>query len=451
MLATSILDTSDGQEGPITLMSTDVDAICGVFDRSHELWASLLETVLTVYLLASYVGAICVIPVALATVSAATNTFWVGKAMGPARRTWNQAIQRRIQIISSTLRDVKGLKLLALSNRIGSLVQDRRIIELRKMRGFRILSICMSLVASVPSTLSIPLILTFYYALNHSKGTFTAAGVYYIWSLVDLMTGSVVSLLNGIPSLMSSRVCFTRIQEFLAKQTIHESRVSGTDKDLPSHGPAVELSVLEGVSKIRDMCAIELVNWSVGYSQSPVLADINACLEKGNLTIVAGPVGSGKTTFLLGLLGETRCFGGCTRIPSKSIGYCSQSSWLVNDTFRNNVVAQSPPDDKWYLTVVKACALDVDISRMSSGHDTLVGSRGVVLSGGQKQRLALARAVYAKKDILLLDDVFSALDVKVGQRVFQRLLSPEHGLLRTLGTTVVLVTHSGLSSPSFVE
>lgn len=78
---------------------------------------------------------------------------------------------------------------------------------------------------------------------------------------------------------------------------------------------------------------------------------------------------------------------------------------------------------------------------MPGGDHTPVGSRGISLSGGQKQRLALARAVYARKDVVALDDVLSALDARTGKLVFERLLSKD-GLLRRLGATIILVTHA---------
>jgi len=73
--------------------------------------------------------------------------------------------------------------------------------------------------------------------------------------------------------------------------------------------------------------------------------------------------------------------------------------------------------------------------------DAIVGSRGISLSGGQKQRLSLARAVYARKDLIVIDDVLSGLDATTEEKIFARLFSKQ-GLLRDLGTTVIFVTHA---------
>jgi len=77
---------------------------------------------------------------------------------------------------------------------------------------------------------------------------------------------------------------------------------------------------------------------------------------------------------------------------------------------RRSVIGVCEFDESWYNYVIHACALDVDIQQLPGGYDATIGSKGISLSGGHRQRLALARAVYSRKRILLLDDVLSGLD-----------------------------------------
>jgi len=117
--------------------------------------------------------------------------------------------------------------------------------------------------------------------------------------------------------------------------------------------------------------------------------------------------------------------------------------WL-RTTIQQNVCglrACAPINEEWYQSVLYACALDQDLLQLTDGEQSVPGSRGITLSGGQKQRVALARAVFAKPDIVLLDDVLSALDSKTEKLVVDRLLGPD-GLFRKLKSTVVLITHS---------
>lgn len=99
-------------------------------------------------------------------------------------------------------------------------------------------------------------------------------------------------------------------------------------------------------------------------------------------------------------------------------------------------------EEPWYTTVVRACSLEQDILDFPKGHSTLVGSAGISLSGGQKQRLAIARPVYSRKSLVMLDDVFSGLDAGTEEKIFSRLLGKQ-GLLRRNHITVILVTYAG--------
>ncbi|KAI7968526.1 hypothetical protein EIK77_006545 [Talaromyces pinophilus] len=110
----------------------------------------------------------------------------------------------------------------------------------------------------------------------------------------------------------------------------------------------------------------------------------------GNLVAIVGPVGSGKSTFLKGLAGETPVLQGELFIKYRDLAFCEQTPWLASRTIRDNIIGEtslSEFDAKWYSTVVTACELDLDLKRMPAGHKTLVGSNGAKVSGGQKQRI----------------------------------------------------------------
>jgi ATP-binding cassette, subfamily C (CFTR/MRP), member 1 len=96
---------------------------------------------------------------------------------------------------------------------------------------------------------------------------------------------------------------------------------------------------------------------------------------------------------------------------------------------------------EWYNMVIDSCGLSQDLSILPDGDQTIVGSRGITLSGGQKQRMALARALYAKEDVIFLDDIFSGLDADTEEHIFSKLFTRNY-LIRELGTTVVFVTHA---------
>jgi len=132
------------------------------------------------------------------------------------------------------------------------------------------------------------------------------------------------------------------------------------------------------------------------------------------LICVCGRVGAGKSSLLHALLGEMPKTSGSLTIHG-SIAYVSQRPYIVNTTFKENILFGST---SWnavrYRCVLRSCALEVDVCGLVHGEDTIIGENGCRLSFGQKQRLSLARAVYANKDIYLLDDPMSAVDACVG-------------------------------------
>ncbi|KAJ7246497.1 multidrug resistance-associated ABC transporter [Mycena rebaudengoi] len=175
----------------------------------------------------------------------------------------------------------------------------------------------------------------------------------------------------------------------------------------------------------------------------PFKLRIDDLIFRPGLNIVTGPSASGKTSLLLALLGEMHFIPAGPEswfnLPrSNGVAYCDQTSWVLNDTIRNNILFGTPMDEERYKKVLYQCALEPDLALLEAGDQSEVGERGLTLSGGQKARVALARAVYSHASILLLDDVLAALDVHTSVWIVRNCLSGD--LL--VGRTVILVTHN---------
>ncbi|XP_015779531.1 PREDICTED: multidrug resistance-associated protein 4-like [Acropora digitifera] len=186
-----------------------------------------------------------------------------------------------------------------------------------------------------------------------------------------------------------------------------------------------------------DTRSLQLTNITAYWDQtlSPTLKDVSFEAKPGDLNIVVGPVGAGKSSLLMVLLGELPVFSGERKVHGK-MGYASQQAWIFSGTVKENIVFGQEFVRDRYLRVIEACALKKDLEVFHSGDSTLVGERGVVLSGGQKARISLARAVYHNADIYLLDDPLSAVDTQVGCELFDKCIL---GLLKP--KICVLVTH----------
>ncbi|XP_043520961.1 multidrug resistance-associated protein 5-like isoform X6 [Frieseomelitta varia] len=166
-----------------------------------------------------------------------------------------------------------------------------------------------------------------------------------------------------------------------------------------------------------------------------VLSDIKFGASKGGLIGICGHVGSGKSSLLLAALGQLKMTNGHI-LREGSCAYVSQQAWIVNATFKENILFGNQFDAKRYYQALTVCSLKEDLNMLPGGDETEIGERGVNLSGGQKQRVALARALYANRDIYFLDDPLSAVDAHVGSYIFKNLIL---GALKD--KCVLFVTH----------
>ncbi|XP_075259847.1 ATP-binding cassette sub-family C member 4-like [Convolutriloba macropyga] len=165
------------------------------------------------------------------------------------------------------------------------------------------------------------------------------------------------------------------------------------------------------------------------------LKNVNFTAARGELVMVVGSTGSGKSSLLLSLIDEMVILNG-TKTCSGSVAYSSQEAWIMAGTVQDNILFGLPLKPYLYNSVVLACSLTRDFEIMPDGDQTVVGERGVMLSGGQKARISLARAAYRDADIVLLDDPLSAVDTHVSKQLFEKCIS---GLLKD--KIVILATH----------
>lgn len=151
-----------------------------------------------------------------------------------------------------------------------------------------------------------------------------------------------------------------------------------------------------------------------------------------------GRVGSGKSLLLDGILAEITKDEGLVAVSSldSGFGFVRQNPWIQRGSVRDNILFGKPYDHNKYKSVIKACDLTDDLNSFPKKDLTGVSEAGMTLSGGQKTRITLARAVYAEKDIYLLDDILATLDVRVAKHIFNNVIL---GLLKN--KTRIICTH----------
>ncbi|KJA26268.1 hypothetical protein HYPSUDRAFT_36540 [Hypholoma sublateritium FD-334 SS-4] len=161
-------------------------------------------------------------------------------------------------------------------------------------------------------------------------------------------------------------------------------------------------------------------------------------VQRGSLVAVVGRVGSGKSSLLMGLIGEMRKVSGSVSFGGR-VAYCPQTAWIQNSTLRDNITFGQPFEEEKYWRVIETACLLHDLELLPDGDLTEIGEKGVNLSGGQKQRINVARALYYDADVIIMDDPLSAVDAHVGKSLFHDAILTS---LRDQGKTVVFVTHA---------
>jgi ATP-binding cassette subfamily B protein len=163
------------------------------------------------------------------------------------------------------------------------------------------------------------------------------------------------------------------------------------------------------------------------------IENIDLHLKRGSLTVITGRIGSGKTTLLRTLLGllpkasGSICWNGevvedpaIFFVPPHS-AYTPQVPRLFSQTLKDNILLGLPEEQVDLQDAVRSAVLERDIAELEQGLETIVGSRGVKLSGGQMQRTAAARMFVRNAELLVVDDLSSALDVETEQQLWEQL------------------------------
>jgi ABC-type multidrug transport system fused ATPase/permease subunit len=420
----------------VTLMSTDIERITLGFRSLHEIWASVFQVTLAAWLLYNQLGIVFVAPMGVVVICLAGLVILM-KFTGDSQRAWMAGVQKRVGLTATVITNMKNLKISGLATTVSDFLQKLRVEELAAGSRYRKIGLIAALFAFIPIMASPPLTFAFAQWTLHVARMFTSL------SYLFLLTNPLDQIFISVPQLLSGLACLGRIQAFLECETRHDFREVLTDmRRNPEKARADAASPHN--SELGFSHPIVIRDGSFGWEADRfALRNINTRVSKSSLTIVVGPVGSGKSTLCKALLGEIPFSQGSvvlsTRLPH--VGFCDQNAFLSNSSIKDNIVGFSPFDNERYTDIIEATALRFDLDRLPQGDRTNVGSDGITLSGGQKQRICLARALYLQSDLLILDDIFSGLDADTEEQVFRQVFGPD-GLLRRRRSTVVLCTHS---------
>lgn len=403
---TSTKSTSAGRLA--NLMASDIDAIYRSRDIIQATIGTPVGTLISLVGMYRMMGWASLVGNAILFL-ATPLSIWLGRLMFYSQRRVRKAQDSRMSLVTEYLASLRAIKYFAWEDPITEKIIGARAAEQKELWRTSMIQASLNQVMQIVPYLS--LLVMFGLHVGLSKRRLDAATAFTTIFLVKNVRRNIMQASAFGRNFASALVSVNRLDRYF------ESTVP-----LPKY-PVGPLHI-EGASFRKTKAATFTLN------------DINLDFAQGGLNVIGGSSGSGKTTLLLSILGETYLESGSVTRPD-DVAYASQSAWLQNDSIQANVLFGSPMERFRYDSVIEACCLWEDFKELPARDMTIVGENGTSLSGGQKARVALARALYSKAPLLLLDDIFAALDAKTAAGVWK------HCFCTNLlgGRTTVLVTN----------
>jgi len=386
-----------------------------------RLVTGILEIVLLIAVLCFYLRwDVCLFIVAVTAICIPIQ-YWLSQKVTQIREDNTASNNERLLIVHEVLYAIKLVKFYTWEDSFTDKISRIRQGELKGLRT----------AAAVKST---------NYMIIIVHNIVCAVGAFLIYALDGIrLSPAVAFLLVNVCNSFRFPIFYLPV----AIKTVYEAYYSTRkiqDFLLEEDRPAVEEAPEDGVYFDNVTMTHAGAENSTLVSHAKVepfyVKNLSFSVKRGTNVAIIGPFGSGKSSIFYGILGDMKLSAGSLQIKG-SIAYVPQTPWIMHGTVRDNILFGKAFDYEWYLKVVRACCLIPDFRQFQDHDFSYLSENGINLSGGQRQRIALARAVYAKADIYLLDSVLSALDPGTGRLVFDRVVK---GLLKE--SAVLMVTHN---------
>uniref|UniRef100_A0A8C2EA29 ATP-binding cassette, sub-family C (CFTR/MRP), member 8b n=1 Tax=Cyprinus carpio TaxID=7962 RepID=A0A8C2EA29_CYPCA len=475
-LCTSNMSMGDMTTAQIcSLVARDTNHLMWFFFLCPNLWAMPVQIVMGVLLLYSLLGVSALIGATVIVILAPLQYF-VATRLSRAQKSTLEYTSERLKKTNELLRGIKLLKLYAWEHIFRSSVEETRRQELRNLRTFALytsLSIFMN--AAIPIAAVLTIFAVHVHVHSGTDFDLSPAVAFGSLSLFHILVTPLFLLSSVLHSTVKALVSVQKLSEFLGSTEIeidqdpvvqttatdnNNSNIKSVVRSASCSSPIVngyftwtqgcptlsniDIKVPFGEVLSHSCCSAEPAYFTEALSVFPLtLHDLS-----GQLTMIVGQVGCGKSSLLLAALGEMQKISGnitwnniltaCVFRKRGSVAYASQRPWLLNATVEENILFDMAPNEKRYKEVIEVCQLQPDIDTLPQGDQTVIGERGIILSGGQRQRICVARALYQHTNVVFLDDPFSALDIHLSDHLMREGILK---LLRQEKRTVVLVTH----------
>nr|BAC26794.1 unnamed protein product [Mus musculus]BAE21541.1 unnamed protein product [Mus musculus] len=382
---------------------------------------------------------------------------FMAKLNSTFRRSAISVTDKRVQTMNEFLTCIKLIKMYAWEESFINTIHDIRKREKKLLEKAGYVQSGNSALAPIVSTIAIVSTFTCHIFL---KRKLTAPVAFSVIAMFNVMKFSIAILPFSVKAVAEASVSLRRMKKILIAKSPPSYITQPEDPDTilllanatltweqeinrKSDPPKAQIQKRHVFKKQRPELyseqsrsdqGVASPEWQSGSPKS-VLHNISFVVRKGKVLGICGNVGSGKSSLISALLGQMQLQKGVVAVNGP-LAYVSQQAWIFHGNVRENILFGEKYNHQRYQHTVHVCGLQKDLNSLPYGDLTEIGERGVNLSGGQRQRISLARAVYANRQLYLLDDPLSAVDAHVGKHVFEECIK------KTLkGKTVVLVTH----------
>uniref|UniRef100_A0A2K6SSL6 ATP binding cassette subfamily C member 9 n=1 Tax=Saimiri boliviensis boliviensis TaxID=39432 RepID=A0A2K6SSL6_SAIBB len=457
-LSTSNLSMGEMTLGQINnLVAIETNQLMWFLFLCPNLWAMPVQIIMGVILLYNLLGSSALVGAAVIVLLAPIQYFIATKLAEAQKSTLDYSTER-LKKTNEILKGIKLLKLYAWEHIFCKSVEETRMKELSSLKTFALYTSLSSKLLATRETHS-------RFSLDRDHGNnLKPAEAFASLSLFHILVTPLFLLSTVVRFAVKAIISVQKLNEFLLSDEIGDDSWRTAESSLPFesckkhtgvqpktinrkqpgryHLDSYEQSTRRLRPTETEDIAIKVTNgyfsWGSGLA---TLSNIDIRIPTGQLTMIVGQVGCGKSSLLLAILGEMQTLEGKVHWSNRnrySVAYAAQKPWLLNATVEENITFGSPFNKQRYKAVTDACSLQPDIDLLPFGDQTEIGERGINLSGGQRQRICVARALYQNTNIVFLDDPFSALDIHLSDHLMQE------GILKFLQDdkrTLVLVTH----------
>lgn len=465
-----------------SIMGTDLARIDLALGFQPFIFTFPITMAISIGILCHYIGAAAMVGIGLAFILLLFTMMFTGKLF-QFRRKATVFTDSRVKFVKEVLNNLKMIKFYTWEEPYYNRIKENRDLE---MKIIYTMQVARNMIIAVSSSLTAFASLSSFLVLYATRpnSTRNPATIFASLSLFNILSQQVFMLPIALATASDATIGVARSGEFLAAEEIDREATAieaspemkllmdsahlavqvnnasfvweskpEEKEDLKKNNNKTNGNVNEIESKLDDdTCYSQKLDIRDQEKEASVeqtelveegetidsgvraLKNISLQIQKGEFIAITGLIGSGKTSMLNALAGFMKRTDGDVNINGTLL-MCG-APWVQNTTVKENILFGNELDEKKYEDVIYACSLESDVEILPAGDQTEIGERGITLSGGQKARINLARAVYANKEIILMDDVLSAVDARVGKHIMNYCLM---GLLKD--KTRILATH----------